>query len=272
MHRRISLVLAGAIALAAAPYVYGQGPPFPNVPIAHLMDESVTTTNTTGNPQGAWTVTFEGDEDPDAAGAKISGGHATTGGSVSHPEGYTDMVLTFSPSVVNNETVTFAWNMGDTDWKIAEHYFSGDKIGPSNSWMATATEDFQNLLYRLDNNAGPNTILKLGGASGSTVISDIGYRFTDARLALDELSYDHVYALGVTPISGTFVLAPGEEMGLPVLPVPPGQTISQLIYRVRWDGAGSDFPDAWMATQVDVPEPATLTLLVLGCCALLRRR
>jgi hypothetical protein len=240
--------------------------------IAHLKDVAITTTNTTNDPQGAWTVTFEGDKHPDAAGATISAPHVATNGSVSHPQGYTDMTLMFAPSVANNETVTFAWDMNDSNWNILEYYFSGANTGPSNSLCPTATENYQNLLYVLDNHAGPNTIARLHGASGATVISDIGYRFTDARLTLNDLSYDHVYALGVTPISGTFVLAPGEEMELPVLPVPPGQTISQLIYRVRWDGAGSDFPDAWMATQVDVPEPATLGVLGIGGLALLCRR
>jgi len=236
------------------------------------MDESIQTRNTTGDPQGAWTVTFEGDEDPDAAGAAISAPHAITGGSVSHDIGLTDMHLSFSPSVANNEQVRFSWNMGDSEWSILEHYFSGPKIGPSNSCHPTATEDFQQILYKLDNGAGPNQVAKLGGASGATVITDIAYRFTGTPLTLADLSYDGVSALGVTSIPGTFVLPPGGEIDLPILDVPPGQPISQLIYHVEWDGAGSDYPDAWMALQVDVPGPGTLSILALGGLALLRRR
>lgn len=277
--QRMSLILLSSfVFVGLIPEALAQPPPGT---IFRPSDVAVTATNNIGSAADDWTVFYEDPGDiPEVESVYISPPAYqkgfVTGGTMmwgDPPDTDAYMLVPFTPQLPNGQTLTFHYNMPDSDWDMVGWDYSDVRIGPGNSMHPLATEEWQQILLTLDNSMRTHDLDLYGGSgspTGRIIINDIGYRFSSADLALEDLSFAGLNDLGLTAIPGTHTLDLGEEVTLPALTRPAETAYLQFAYRVAWEGATDD--QSLMAVQLHVPEPATLLLLALGATAAIGRR
>ena len=245
-HARESL-LVGVAVTAFAPAVWAG--PFP-VPIIRDSDVSIQARNTSGGPANDWHVRIEDPNDQPVIGTiTISPPNPGTsigiGTKFEDPNNPVDldayMDIFFGVNIPNNATVTIAWDMPDSNWKIEQWYFTngGAQIGSTGPGFSIRPDlnDFGTEIGVTLGNPMDDFERDAHGAgvSGSIIVSDVGYRLSATPLALSDLSFTNLIGLGLTPIPGTGMLPMGAEQLLPGIPVA-GSSYLQFAVRVQWDG------------------------------------